>query len=213
MPAPSVESDTPLLKVNNTPPPSHEKMLTSDAQRQNGWWQRRQSMPKQHLNLWQVASGATAQQAGSTSDLESSLLKQYGSSRTVDPLQMPKDERVRVGSANTTVAILQGPHNHAIWKARLLCALNAEDERIYGAATGTLRFSKEDDQQTGDKLCGEAAEEEQDKKRFHARAIAMITSTLPDETFALVVGQNVDAFKLMEALDARFRPYPRYPGI
>lgn len=113
----------------------------------------------------------------------------------------PKDDKITVGSAHLTISMLHGPHNHAIWKARLLAALNAEDEQMYAAATGALRI---------DGTPTEEEEENARRKRSHARCIPFITSTLPDSIYAMVMNYNTDASKLMEALDARFRPYPRY---
>lgn len=112
------------------------------------------------------------------------------------------EEKVRIGQSNYTVSILQGPSNHAIWKARLLAALNAEDEIFFAVATGEWKLDENGIQ--------EGEEEALKCKRAHARCIPLITSTLPDSIYAIVMSQAMDAFKLMEALDTRFKPYPRY---
>ena len=112
------------------------------------------------------------------------------------------EEKVRIGKQNITVSILQGPSNHAIWKSRLLAALNAEDEMLFAVATGEWKMDENGIQ--------EGEEEALKCKRAHARCVPLITSTLPDSIYAIVMSHAMDAFKLMEALDTRFKPYPRY---
>lgn len=127
-----------------------------------------------------------------------------GTNTTMSAMSMHNnpEEKVRIGQQNITVSILQGPTNHAIWKSRLLAALNAEDEILFAVATGEWKLDENAIQ--------EGEEEALKCKRAHARCIPLITSTLPDSIYAIVMSQAMDAFKLMEALDTKFKPYPRY---